>query len=128
MKKKPKQKLQKRRFPAYFRHFRPENIFFKNQAPSQFKHYHFASVCKISWKNIQYSLRFKKYCFSGENWLFRRFLDSSGFKNQSFWQLWHAWWRVLLLIMLLCEKITKYEEKTQTKYAKTAISGIFPTF
>ena len=55
-------------------------------------------------------------------------LDSSGFKNQFFWQLKHAWWWALLLIIILCEKTTKYEEKTQTKSAKTAISGIFPEF
>ena len=30
--------------------------------------------------------------------------------------------------MFLCEKTTKYEEKTRTKSAKTAISGIFPAF
>ena len=69
--------------------------------------------------------KFKKYRFSGENRLFRRFLESSGFKNQFYWQLNHAWWWALLSIMLLCEKTTKYKEKVRTKSAKTAIYGIF---
>ena len=30
--------------------------------------------------------------------------------------------------MFLCEKTTKYNEKIRTKFAKTAISGIFPAF
>ena len=72
--------------------------------------------------------KFKKNRFSGENRLFRRFLESSGFKNQFYWQLNHAWWWVLLLIMFLCEKTTKYKEKVRWKSAKTAISGIFPAF
>ena len=44
-------------FPAYFRHFRPEKNFFEHRAPSHFRYYYFASVCKISWKNIKYSSR-----------------------------------------------------------------------
>ena len=32
------------------------------------------------------------------------------------------------LVMFLSEKTTKYKEKVQTKFAKTAISGIFPAF
>ena len=48
--------------------------------------------------------KFKKCRFSGENQLFRRFLDSSGFKNQFYWQLNHAWWLALLLTTFLCEK------------------------
>ena len=72
--------------------------------------------------------KFKKYRFSGENRLFRRFLESSGFKNHFYWQLNHAWWWALLSIMFLCEKTTKYKEKVRWKSAKTAISGIFPAF
>ena len=45
---KPRENAKKPVFPAYFRHFRPEKYFFLNRAPSQFEHYHFASVCKIS--------------------------------------------------------------------------------
>ena len=35
-------------FPAYFRHFRPENMFFENRARPHFRHCHFASACQIS--------------------------------------------------------------------------------
>ena len=56
----------------------------KNRALSHFKQYHFASVCKILWKKIKYSSRYSRN-ISGKNWLFRRFLDSSGFKNKFFW-------------------------------------------
>ena len=34
-----------------------KNMFFKNWARSHFRHYHFASVCKISWINVEYSSR-----------------------------------------------------------------------
>ena len=44
-------------FPAYFRHFRPEKMFFENRALSYFRYCHFGLVCKISRKNIKYSLR-----------------------------------------------------------------------
>ena len=104
IRKKSDENLQKRRFPAYFRHFRPEkiflknrtrscfehcygaslskksektndeisrecqkigfsgifgrkNMFYENRAPAHFRYCHLASVCKISWKNIKYSLR-----------------------------------------------------------------------
>ena len=72
--------------------------------------------------------KFKKYHFYGKNRLFWQFLESSGFKNQFYWQLNHAWWWVLLLIKFLCEKTAKYKKKVQWKSAKTAISGIFPAF
>ena len=32
-----------------------KKMFFENRAPSHFRYCHFASVCKISWKNIKYS-------------------------------------------------------------------------
>ena len=38
-------------FPA----FSAGKMFFEYRALSHFKHCHFASVCKISWKNINYS-------------------------------------------------------------------------
>ena len=60
--------------------------------------------------------------------MFRPFLESSGYKNQFNWQMNHAWWWALLLVMFLSEKTTKYKEKVRTKSAKTAISGIFPEF
>ena len=116
-------------FPAYFQPFRPEKFFFQKSGSVTFWTLSFCVSVQNFMKKYQVQLEiFKKYCFSGENWLFRRFLESSGFKNKFFWQLKHAWWWVLLLIMFLCEKITKYEEKPQTKSAKTAISGIFPAF
>ena len=72
---------------------------------------------------------FKKYCFSGENWLFRRFFDSSGgFKNKFF------------LIIETCEvfgitinnvfvwKNNEIRRKNPNKICKKAISGIFPVF
>ena len=116
-------------FPAYFRHFRPERNFFRKSGSITFLALPFCIFVPNFMKKYQVQLEiFKKYCFSGENWLFRLFLDNSGFKNQFFWQLKHAWWWALLSIMFLREKTTKYEEKTQTKSAKTAISGIFPAF
>ena len=142
IRKKSDENLQKRRFPAYFRHFRPEknfsqksdsaifrsllihifeqkirknwwwniekmpknrffrhisrnfgrkNMLFENRARSHVRHCNFASVCKISWKKYKVQLKkFKKYRFSGENRLFRRFLESSGYKNQLNWQMNHA--------------------------------------
>ena len=48
-----------------FRHFRPEYMFFENWAPPHFRYCRFASVCKISWKNIKYSSR------SSRNTVFR---------------------------------------------------------
>ena len=102
-----------------FRHissiFGRKKIFFENRALPQFMYYYFASVCKFSWKNIKYSLRnSRNTVFFNENWLFRRLLEGSGFKIQVFWKLKHAWWWVLLLIMFLCEKTTKYEETSDT--------------
>ena len=58
--------------------------------------------------------------------MFRRFLESAGYKNHFNWQMNHAWWWVLLLVMFLSEKTTKYKEKVRTKSAITVISGIFP--
>ena len=119
---------QKRRFPAYFRYFQPEKTcFFECRASSHFRYCHFASVCKISWRNIKYSSKTQELPFSGINRLFRRFLESSGFKYQFYWQLNHAWWWALLSIMFLYEKTTKYEKKYEKKVQwKSMISGIFP--
>ena len=76
---------------CFFRHicsiFGRKNMFFKNRALSNFRSCHFASVCKIPWKILKLQLeKFKKYHFSGENRLLRRFLESSGYKNQFYWQ------------------------------------------
>ena len=72
--------------------------------------------------------KFKKCCFSGENRLFRQFLESSRFKNKFYWQLNHAWWWALLVIIFLSEKTTKYKEKVQLKSAKMVSSDIFLVF
>ena len=49
----------------FFRHisgiFGRKKIFFENRNPSHFGHYHFASVCKISWKNIKHSSRYSRF-------------------------------------------------------------------
>ena len=109
-----------------FRHipgiFGRKYMFFENRTLSHFRYYYFASVCKISLKNMKYSSR------NSRNRLFRRFLESSGFKNQFYWQLNRAWWWELLSTMFLCEKTTKFKEKVQWKSAKTVISGIVPAF
>ena len=48
-------------FPAFWKSgsgiFGRNKLFFENWARSHFRHCHFASVCKISWKNIKYSSR-----------------------------------------------------------------------
>ena len=108
--------------------FGRKNMLFENRAPSHLRYCHFASVCQISWKNIKYSSR-NSWNNSGENRLFRRFLESSNYKNQFYWQMKYAlkWW-ALILIMFLCEKTMKYKEKVRWKSAKKAISGIFPAF
>ena len=72
--------------------------------------------------------KFKKYHFSGENRLFRRILENSGYKNQFYWQLNHAWWLGLLYIMFLCGK-QRNQGKSPIKICKNSdfrhISGIF---
>ena len=67
---------------AYFRHFWPEKMFFENRAQSPFIYYHFCISMQNFMKKCKVQLeKFKKYRFSGENRLFRRFSESSGFKN-----------------------------------------------
>ena len=51
-------KCQKTGFSGKFPAFSAgKNMFFENRALSHFIHSHFASVCKISWKNVKYSSR-----------------------------------------------------------------------
>ena len=113
----------------FFRHISGifgRNFFFQKSGSIKFWPLSFCASVQNFMKKYQVQLEiFEKYCFSGENWLFRRFLDSSGFKIKFFSKLNYTWWWVLLLIMFLYEKSTKDEEKMQTKSAKTAISGIF---
>ena len=56
---------------------------------------------------------------------FRQFLESSGCKNQFYWQLNHAWSWVLLSIMFLYEKTRKSPMKIYKKSDFRHISGIF---
>ena len=70
-------------FPAYFGHFRLEKYFFQKSGSVPFWTLSFCASVQNYMKKYQVQLEiFKKYCFSGENWLFWQFLDSSGFKNQ----------------------------------------------
>ena len=70
-------------FPAYFRHFWPKIFFFQKSGSVTFLALPFCIFVPNFMKKYQVQLEiFKKDCFSGENWLFRRFLDSSGFKNK----------------------------------------------
>ena len=78
-----------------FRHissiFERKNMFFENRAPVYFRYCHFASSVQNFMQKYKVQLeKFKKYRFSGENRLFRRFLESSGYKNQFNRQINHA--------------------------------------
>ena len=48
--------------------------------------------------------KFKKYHFSGESRLFRRLLESSGYKNQFFWQMNHALVGIVINNVLMWKK------------------------
>ena len=81
-------------FPAFFGR---KKILLENRAASHFRHYHFPSECANSHEKIWSTAReIQEILFSGENRLFWRFLESSGFKNQLYWQLNHGWWWALL--------------------------------
>ena len=70
-------------FPAYFRHFRPEKYVFRKSCSVTFQVLPFCINVQNFMKKYKVQLRkFKKYRFSGENRLFRQFLESSGYKNQ----------------------------------------------
>ena len=78
-------------FPAYFRHFRPEKYVFQKSGSVTFKTLPFCISMQNFMKKYKVQLeKFKKYRFSGENRLFRRFLESSGCKNQFIRQMNHA--------------------------------------
>ena len=53
--KKSDKNLQKQRFPAYFRHFRPKRNFLKNRTRPCFEHSLYASLCKKSGKTNKHS-------------------------------------------------------------------------
>ena len=70
-------------FPAYFRHFRPEKYVFRKSGSVTFQILPFRISVQNFMKKYKVQLeKFKKYRFSGENRLFRRFLEISGYKNQ----------------------------------------------
>ena len=142
IRKKSNEKLQKRRFPAYFQHFQREkndmtatclgipntHLWAKNEKKlmkwwnlekmpkSRFSSHIFgrkksfykiglchllgiaiSNQCANFMKKYKVQLEKFKIChFSGENRLFRGFLESSGNKNQLYWQFNHAWWWTLL--------------------------------
>ena len=78
-------------FPAYFRHFWPEKYVFRKSGSVTFRALPFCISVPNFMKKYEVQLeKFKKYRFSGENRLFRRFLESSGCKNQFNWQMNHA--------------------------------------
>ena len=75
-------------FPAYFWHFRPEKYVFRKSGSVTFQTLAFCiSVPNFMKKYKIHFEKFKKYHISDENRLFRRFLESSGYKNQFDWQI-----------------------------------------
>ena len=76
-------------------------FFFENPAPSYFRHYHFALLCKKSWKSVEHNAR------ESRKTVFRRFLRSSGYKNQFYWKLNHAKIRALHLRIIFVWKRKK---------------------
>ena len=76
-------------FPAYFRHisgiFGRKNIFFSKIGLRHILNIIILRQCAKFHEKYQVQLeKFKKYRFVDENWQFRRFLASSGIKNQFF--------------------------------------------
>ena len=70
-------------FPAYFRHFRPEKYVFRKSGSLTFQTLAFCISVPNFMKIYTVQLeKFKKCRFSSKNRLFRRFLESSGYKNQ----------------------------------------------
>ena len=70
-------------FPAYFRHFRPEKYVFRKSGSVKFYTLAFCISVPNFMKKYKVQLEnFKKYRFSDEIRLLRRFLKSSGYKNQ----------------------------------------------
>ena len=85
------EKIPKNRFFRYISGiFGQKWIFSGNRTLPHFRYWHFASVCKISWKNIKYSSR------NSRNTVFPAKISRSGYKNQFYWPLNHAWWFALL--------------------------------
>ena len=64
--KKSDENVQKRRFPAYFRYFRPEKVFVKNRTRPYFGHCYYTFLNKESIKtNDEISRKCQKPSFSG---------------------------------------------------------------
>ena len=130
VRKKSEQNLQKRRFPAYFRHFRPINIFFQKSDSATFWALWVRIFVQKSGKTIdEISRKCQKTGFSG---IFPAF--SAGKKCFSKIGLCHILGIANLQqcaklpITFFWEKTKKYWEKVRWKFAKTAISGIFLNF
>ena len=68
-------------FPAYFQHFQTEKNFFSKIGLRHILDIAILQQCAKFHEKVQLE-KFKKYRFSGQNRLFRRFLESSGYKNQ----------------------------------------------
>ena len=73
-------------FRSYFWLFWPEKYVFRKSGSVTFKTVPFFMSVPNFMKKYEVQLeKFKKYRFSGENRLYRRFLESSGYKNQFIW-------------------------------------------
>ena len=85
-------KCQKTGFSSIFLSFLAGNEFFPKIAGSlTFWTLPFCNSVQNFMKKYKVQLEnFKKYHFSGENRLFRWFLENSGYKNQFNWQMNHA--------------------------------------
>ena len=81
--KESRKNVKKPGFPAYFRYFRPKKNFFRKPGSVTFWTLLFCISVQNFMKKYKVQLeKFKKYHFSGENRLFRRYLESSDYKNQ----------------------------------------------
>ena len=117
---------QKPVFTVYFRHFRPEkNVFSK----IGLRHILDIAILHLCAKFHKVQLqKFKKYGFSGENRVFRRFLESSGFKKKFYWQLNYAWWWALLLIIFWAKKQRNKRMKSNENLQKRRFPAYFRYF
>ena len=106
-----------------FRHisgiFGRKNTFFENRAQSHFRHWHFASMCQISWKNIKNSSR------NSRNTVFPAKIGCSGYKNQFNWQMNHVWWWAFVFKW---KKQRNTRKKSEQKLQKRRFPAYFRYF
>ena len=108
-------------FPAYFWHFQPEIFFFRKSGSVTFWTLSFCVSVRNCMKKYQVQLEIlKKYCFSGENWLF--WLQKSVFLTIE----------TCLMVGIAVNNVFVWKNnqiwrKNWTKSGNT-ISGIFPAF